>query len=97
MMRSPYTYTSPNPRALTRTVTLPFHPPRIGPEPLVLTRMRFGSMASMTDSMSSTEMRGQVMRRGFAAFDSIRSPGRGVEPPSAEEIAAKVADEDIHF
>jgi len=31
------------------------------------------------------------MRRGFAAFDSIRSPGRGVEPPGAEEIAAKVA------
>jgi hypothetical protein len=54
--------------------------------------MRFVSMmASMTDSMSSTEMRGQVMRRGFAAFDSIRSPGRGVEPPGAEEIAAKVA------
>lgn len=48
-------------------------------------------MASMTDAMSSTEMRGQVMRRGFAAFDSIQSPGRGVEPPSTEEITAKVA------
>ena len=49
------------------------------------------SMMFMTDSMSITENRGQIMRSGFAPFDSIRSPGRGVEPPSAEEITAKVA------
>ena len=48
-------------------------------------------MVSMTDSVSTTEARGQAMLRGFAGFDSIRSPGRGEMPPSAEAISAQVA------